>query len=123
MCVKLVFVARLHDGGVAARPRQRNLHRLVEQREALHLLDGRQGRLGLVEDHKGLALGLEVRLGHNVDHAAIFREDGAQRLLERLWLDALLEVAHVDPAKRGLVPAFALIPWVPCMCRSAMTHT
>lgn len=101
MRVKLLFAASQLHGGIAPGARQRDMHRLLEQLEALHLLDGGQRRLGLIEDDEGLALGLEVRLGHNVDHVAILGEDGVQRLLERLRLDALLEVAHVDPAGGG----------------------
>lgn len=57
----------------------------------------------VVKHDEGLALGLEVRLHHNVNHVAIFGKDGAQCLLEGLRLDTLLEVAHIDPANRGLV--------------------
>jgi hypothetical protein len=101
--VELVLVARLHHAGIAAGARQGNLHRLFEELEALNVVDGRLCRLGLVEDDKGLALGLEVGLGHDVNHVAILGEDGAQGLLERLGLDALLEITDVDPASWRLV--------------------
>lgn len=100
MRVKLVLVARLEDGGVAPGPRQRQVHGLLEQLEALDLVDGGLGGFRLVEDDKGLALGLEVGLGHDVDDVAVLGEDGAQGLLENVGLDALFEVAHVD-AVRG----------------------
>lgn len=103
MCVELVLVARLHHGGIATGARQRNLHRLFEELEALNLVDGRLCRLGLVEDDKGLALSLEIGLGHDVNHVAILGKDGVQRLLERLGLDALLEITNVDPASWRLV--------------------
>ena len=103
MCVKFVLVARLHHGGIATGARQRNLHRLFEELEALNLVDGRLCRLRLVEDDKGLALGFEVGLDHDVNHVAILGEDGAQGLLERLGLDTLLEITDVDPASWRLV--------------------
>lgn len=103
MCVKLLLVASLHHGGIAPGARQRKMHWLLEELEALDVLDGCLRRLGAVEDDKGLALGLEVRLGHDVNHVAIFGKDGAERFLERFRLDALLEVAYVDPANGGLV--------------------
>jgi hypothetical protein len=103
VCVKLVLVARLHHGGIAAGARQGELHRLLEKLKALNLVDGCLCRLGLVEDDKGLALGLQVGLGHDVDHVAILGEDGAQGLLERLGLDALLQIPDVDPASWRLV--------------------
>lgn len=108
MHVKLVLVARLEDGGVAPGPRQRQVHGLLEQLEALDLVDGGLGGFRLVEDDKGLALGLEVGLGHDVDDVAVLGEDGAQGLLENVGLDALFEVAHVD-AVRGRE---GLVSWV-----------
>jgi len=99
--VKLVLVARLQHGGIAAGAGQGELHGLVKELEALDVVDGGEGGLGGVEDNKGLALGLEVRLGDNVNHVAILGKDGAQGLLERLGLDALLEVADVHPARES----------------------
>lgn len=101
MGIKLVLVAGPHHGGIAAGARHGDLHRLVEQLEAVHVLDGGQRRLGLVEHDEGLPLGLEVRLGDHINHVAIFREDGAQGLLERLRLDALFQVTDVDPVSGG----------------------
>lgn len=95
--VKLFLVASLDNRGVAPRLRHGHDHGLLEQLEALEFLDGGLGRLGLVKDHKSLALGLEIGLGDNVNHIAVLGEDGVQGLLERIWLDALLEIAYVDP--------------------------
>lgn len=97
---RLVVLEPLHRR-VATRPRQRDLYRLVEQVEAVGLLDGAARRLGVVVDDEGLALGLEVRLGHDVDDGAELGEDGAEGLLERLRLDALLEVPHVHAVEEG----------------------
>lgn len=80
---------------IAARLRKRKLHLLAEQLEALHLIDGLLRALDGVEDDERLALGLEVRLGHDVDYGAVFREQLAQRLDELRRLDALFEVARV----------------------------
>lgn len=96
--VKLLRVARPQHRGVAPGARQRDLHRLLEEFEALDLLDGGVCRLGLVEHDKGLALGLEVRLGYDVNHIAKLGKDGAQGLLERFGLDALLQITDVNPA-------------------------
>ncbi len=74
--IELIFVARLHHGGVAAGARQGDLHRLVEEIEALDVGDGGGGRLGGIEDDKRLALGLEVRFGDDIYHVAIFGKDG-----------------------------------------------
>lgn len=98
MRVKLLLVAGLHHGGIAPGASQRDHHRLVEQLEALHLLDGCHGRLRVLEHDKGLALGLQICLGHDIDHVTIFGEDGAQGLLEGFRFDALLEIAYVNPA-------------------------
>jgi hypothetical protein len=103
VCVKFLLIASLDHGGIASGARHGNVHRLLEELEALHIFDGCLRRLRAVENDKGLALGLEVRLGHNVNHVAILGEDGAQGLFERLGLDALLEVAYVDPANGWLV--------------------
>lgn len=96
---RLVVLEPLHRR-VAPRPRQRDLHRLVEQVEAVRLVDGLARRVRAVVDDERLPLRLEVRLGHDVDDVAELGEDGAQGLLERPRLDALLEVPHVH-AGRG----------------------
>ena len=103
MAIKLVLVARLQHGGIASGAGQRDLHRLVEELETVDVGDGGLGRLGGVENNKGLALGLEVGLGHDVNHVAIFRKDGAQGLLERFGLDALLQITDVNPVSKRLV--------------------
>lgn len=126
VCVKLVLVARLEDRGVAPGPRQRQVHGLLEQLEALDLVDSGLGGFRLVEDDKGLALGLEVGLGDDVDDVAVLGEDGAQGLLENVGLNALFEVAHVDAVWGGRVWSVGCSVregGMPCMCRSAMTHT
>lgn len=60
------------DGGVASRLREVEEHRLLEELEALDLLDGALGGFYFVEDDESLALGLEVRLGDEVDDIAVF---------------------------------------------------
>lgn len=121
--IELVLVAHLHHGGIAAGAGKGELHRLVEELEALDVLDGGLGSLGCVEHDESLALGLEVRLGDDVNHVAILGEDGAQGLLEGLGLDALLQVTDVKPARVRLVWPTSRKRGVLCMCRSAMTHT
>lgn len=118
--LKLVVVPCSLDGGIASGPGQCDLHWLLEELEPLDLFDGLDGGLGVVEDHKCLALGLQVLLGDNVDDISIFGEDGLERLSERLRLDALLQVADVDTA---CMVSQVTIKARACMCRSAMTHT
>ena len=103
VAIKLVLVARLQHGSIAPGAGQGDLHRLVEELEAVDVGDRGLGRLGGVEDDKGLTLGLEVGLGHDVNHVAIFGKDGAQRLLERFGLDALLQITDVNPTSQRLV--------------------
>jgi hypothetical protein len=87
------------------------------------VLDGSLGSLGRIENDEGLALGLEVRLGDDIDHVAILGEDGAQRLLEGLGLDALFQITDVNPVSVRLVWPASREWGLLCMCRSAMTHT
>lgn len=75
---------------VAARLGHGHAHGLVKQREAVDLVDGLLGLGRRGKDDKRLALGLEVRLDDDVDDLAKLGEDGAQRLGQRLGLDALL---------------------------------
>jgi len=121
--VELVLIARLENCGITAGACQGNLHRLIEEFEALDLLNGGVCRFGLVEDDKGLALGLEVCLGHDVDHVSILREDCAQGLLERLGFDALFQITDVHAMNYPSVSRTRMQSGEPCMCRSAMTHT
>lgn len=96
MELELLVVACLLDRGVASGAGEGELHGLVEEVEALDFLYGLQGGLGLLEDDEGLALSLQVGLGDDVDDGAVLGEDGVEGGLERLRLDALLEVAHVN---------------------------
>lgn len=97
MSVKLLFISVLHHGSIAASTSQSDLHWLLEQLEAVHILNGGQRRFGLVEHDERLAFGLEVRLGHDVDHVAILGENGIQRLLDQFWLDTLFQIMDVYP--------------------------
>lgn len=109
MLVKLLLVASLNNGSVAPRPRQGHHHGLLKQLEALEIVDGSLSRLGLVKDHKGLALGLEVGLGDDINDISVLGEDGAQGLLEGLWLDALLEIAYIDSTQNANMGLVSLI--------------
>lgn len=109
----LVAAGALHRG-VAAGARERELHGAVEQLEALDVVDGLLGAVGVGEDDEGLALGLEVGLGYDVDDLAILGEELLQGLGELGDLDRLLEVADVD-ARMVSVNGRT--------CRSAMTRT
>jgi hypothetical protein len=95
----LVITGPLH-GCIAPGLRKGEVHRLLEELEALHIIDSLLGALDGGKDNEGLALGLEVRLGHNVNDLAVLREQLLQRLAELVGLDALLQVAHVQSAIR-----------------------
>ena len=101
MVLELVLVACALHRGVAPGAGPSNLHGLVKELEAVGFVDGLLGRLGVLEDDEGLALGLQVRLGDDFDDVAILGEDSLQRGLERLGLHALLEVAHIDTVRAG----------------------
>lgn len=75
---------------------ERDLNGVVEEVEAVGLVDGLQGGLGAVVDDKGLALGLEVFSCDDLDDVAKLGEDDVQGGLEGFLLDALFEVSHVD---------------------------
>lgn len=95
MALELLFVAGALHRGIAAGAGEGELHGSAEQLEALDVVDGFLGCVDGVEDDEGLALGLEVGLGYDVDDVAIFGEQLGQGLLELLDLDRLLEVAAV----------------------------
>lgn len=96
MKLELLLVASLLNRRVASGAGECEVHGLVEEVEALDFLDGLEGRLGVLEYDEGLALGLQVRLGDDVDDGAVLGEDGVEGDLQGIRLDALLEVAHVD---------------------------
>lgn len=95
---RVLVLERLHRR-VTLGPRQGDLDRLVEEVEAIGLVDRLERGLGAVVDDEGLTLGLEVRLGDDVDDVAELGEDGVEGGLERLRLDALLEIPHVHAVK------------------------
>jgi hypothetical protein len=119
---ELIIIPCALDSGIAPCSRKRKLHRLVEELEALYFFDSSDGRLVSLEYDECLTLSLQVGLGDNFDDVAIFGENRVERLLERLWLDAFLEVADVNAAQDKMVSRSASKAR-DCMCRSAMTHT
>lgn len=98
--LKLVLVPIANHGRIALGPGDGEVHGLVPELEALDVLDGLGDGFGVVVDDKGLALGLEVLLGHDVNDVAIVGEDDLERVDQVGELDALLEVPHVDAAVR-----------------------
>lgn len=100
MLFKLLLGSELLHGRIAPRPGQRHLHGLLEQVEAVGLLCGLLGRVGVVIDNEGLAFRLQVCLGDDVDDIAELGEDLVQGILEGVDFDALLEVSHVDAGER-----------------------
>lgn len=101
MLLKLVLVAGAQHSRIAPRAGEGDNHGLLEELEALDLVDGLCSGLWVFKDDKGLALGLEVRLGDNVDNLSIVGEDGGQGLLEGLGLDPFFEVANIDTVVLG----------------------
>lgn len=100
MTLKLILVARPLHTRITPRLGKRQLHRLVEQLEALHLLNRLLRALHAVEHNERLALRLQVRLRDNVDDLAIFGEQLGQRFFELGDFDVLFEVADVDAGER-----------------------
>jgi hypothetical protein len=96
MCVKFFIVTGNLYRLVAPRPRHGEFHRLVEEIESLNLLDGLLRTLWVVEDDKGLSLGLDILPGQDVDDVAELREDDLEGIRECLRLDAFLQVLHID---------------------------
>lgn len=149
MQLEFVVIAGALDGGIASGPGEGDLHGLIEQLETLDLFDGLKGGLGLFKYNEGLALGLQVRLGDDIDDVSILGEDGSQSGLQSFGLDALLEIPHVDAIQVShdtgtLVSSRTQTGKFPIsdgknrnnmaqgmnepgkresMCRSAMTHT
>ena len=78
MQLEFVVIAGALDGGIASGPGEGDLHGLIEQLETLDLFDGLKGGLGLFKYNEGLALGLQVRLGDDIDDVSILGEDGSQ---------------------------------------------
>lgn len=96
MALKLLLAATPLHRRIAPGLRICQLHRLVEQLETLHLLDGRRRALDRVKHYEGLALCLEVGFGDNVNDGAVFGEQLGEGLDQLRGLDALFEVADVD---------------------------
>ena len=90
-------------GGIAPGLGKRDLHRLVKDLEALHFLDGRARRFGVLEDDKGLALRLQARFRDDVDDISILGEYLSQRILDDGDLDALFEIADVNPGNAEVI--------------------
>lgn len=85
-----LFLTAVHlDSPIASAARQRDLHRLVEQLEPINLLNSAPCAFGIIIDDKGLALGLQILLGHDIDDVAEFREDRSQSFRQSLEIDAL----------------------------------
>jgi len=95
---KLFLCALFFNTGIALCLCKVTAHLLVEQLEAIHLVNGILRRLDAVEDDKCLPLSLQTLFRYNVDYVAVFRKDFAQRLDQGLDLDALFEVLDVDAA-------------------------
>lgn len=74
MALKLVVVAGTLHSSVAAGAGESELHGSVKKLEALDVVDGLLRALHGVEDDERLTLGLEVRLGYDVDDFTIFGE-------------------------------------------------
>lgn len=69
----------------------------------MDLLDGALGRFHIIEHDEGLALGLEVRLGDEIDDIAVFREDVRQGFFELVDFDPLLQVANLRYVNRSSI--------------------
>lgn len=95
MVLKLLLITAALDSSIGSGLRESELHRLLEELEALDFLDGLGGTVNAVEDDESLALGFQIRLCHNIDNFAIFREELSERFFQLIDLDALFEVTHI----------------------------
>ena len=94
--IELFLVASALNSDIAASARQCEVHGFIEELEALKFLDRLESRVLGVEHDKSLTLGLQVLLCNDINDISILGEERLEHLLERLWFDALFEVAHVD---------------------------
>ena len=118
MTLKLILIPRALDTSITPRLRKSQLHGLIKQLKALHLLDRLLRALYRIKDDKRLSLGFQIRLGHDVDYGAVFREELCESFFQLLGLDALFEVARVD--SKGWLDGDVEGGGT---CRSAMTRT
>jgi len=77
-------------------------HRLLEELEAVDLLDRAPRRLDVVEHDERLALGPQVRLGHDVYNIAELGEDLLERQLHLVDLHPVVQVADLVASSRSV---------------------
>lgn len=65
-------------------------HRLIEEIEAIHLLNSASRGIHAIEDNESLPLGLQILFGDNLNHIAELGEDLLQGDFQLLNLNALL---------------------------------
>lgn len=95
MSIKFLRTSLSQDRRIAPRLRIIQHHRLLEQFEAIHLLDGASCRINRVKDNERLALGLQVFLGDYLDDGTIFLEDLLQSFFQLVDLDAFFKIADL----------------------------
>lgn len=74
MLFEFIFIAGTQNSRVTSSTRKRELHRLLEQLEALYLFHSLGRRFRTVEHDKSLSLGLQVALRDDVNNSSIFGE-------------------------------------------------
>lgn len=95
MNLQLVSPSLAQNRRVTARLRIIQNHRLLKQVKAIDLLNSVRGGVHAVEDDERLALGLQVRLGDDLEDVAIFGEDLFEGFLELVDLYPFFEVANL----------------------------
>lgn len=81
-------------------------HRLVEELEALDLLQGQRSRFFAVIDYECLTLRLEVLLRDDFEDSSKLGEDFFERYLQLVDLDALFEISDLRAMVRNCERAF-----------------
>ena len=99
MLLKLLLVTSSLDSRITSRLCERQLHWLVKKLESLNFVDGFLSGIDGVENNECLSLSFQVFLGYDIDNLAVLRENLTECLLQLLDLDALLEVADINPGK------------------------
>ena len=87
----------LDDVRITRSARELKVHRLLEDVEAVQLLDAPSGRVMVVEDDECLALAAQALLGYDVEDVAIVAEYEAQSVFEIGDCGPLVQIADVHP--------------------------
>lgn len=95
MALQLVRPSLPENSRIALRLRIVERHRLIEELEAVDLVDGARRGVDIVEHNERLALGFQVGLCDDLEDCAVLRENLFEGFFEMVDFDALFEVADL----------------------------